>query len=64
MFACAERLSRGIPAGRGAPAEVLDQPPGDGRGEQGFAGRHRADGTGQLLPGAVLEQEAARAGPG
>jgi hypothetical protein len=48
--------------GGGAAAEVLDQPPGDRRCEQGLADRHRADGAGQLLAAGVLEQEAARAG--
>src|SRR5260370_1948481 len=45
-----------------APAEVLDQPPGDGGRQEGLASGCRADGAGELLAGGVLEQEAAPAG--
>ena len=54
------RQATGLP-GRAA-AVVLDQPPGNRRGEEGLAVGHRAHGPGQLLAAGVLEQEAARAG--
>jgi hypothetical protein len=53
---------RGGGAGGRPAAEVLDQPAGDGGGEQGLACGHRAHGAGQLLAARVLEQEAAGAG--
>src|ERR1700744_671035 len=46
---------RGGGAGSRAAAEVLDQPAGDGGGEEGLASRHRAHGAGQLLAAGVLE---------
>jgi hypothetical protein len=41
---------------------LLDQPPGDGGGEEGVAGGDDADGVGELLGADVLDQEAAGAG--
>src|SRR5271155_342685 len=43
-------------AWRGPAAEVLDQAPGDGGGEQRLACGHGPYGGGQLLPAGVLEQ--------
>jgi hypothetical protein len=60
-FAEAAGAAGGRGAGGGAAAVVLDQPLGDGRGEQGLAGGDRAHGAGQLVAARVLEQEAARA---
>jgi len=42
--------------------ERLDQPPGDGRGEQGFSVADGADARDELFGWDVLEQESARAG--
>jgi hypothetical protein len=42
--------------------ERLDQPPGDGRGEQGFSLADGADARDELFGWDVLEQESARAG--
>ena len=50
-------------AGRRPPGVVLDDPPGDGRGQQGVAGGHHPHRVHQLLGRGVLEQEPAGPGP-
>jgi hypothetical protein len=42
--------------------EALDQPPCDGRGEQGIAVGHGTDAGDELLGRIVLEQKSARSG--
>jgi hypothetical protein len=49
-------------AGSGTAAEALDQLASDGWGKHGFAGRHGAHGSDQLITAGVLEEETARAG--
>jgi hypothetical protein len=63
-FAFGQAPGRGGWRGAGCrvAAEVLDQPPRDGGGQEGLVGGDRADGASELLVGGVLEQEAARAG--
>jgi hypothetical protein len=43
-------------------AVALDEPPGDGRGDQGPAAAHGANGADELRPPDILEQEAAGSG--
>src|SRR4051812_31163250 len=52
------RLAQGVPPWRHV-AELVDQPVGDGRGEQGVAHVHGPDRGGELLARRVLQEEAA-----